>query len=365
MAEKTEQATPKKLKKAREQGNVPKSKDFSSAVAFTCAYYYIINNIGTLAKDLSKFSLGLFSVGRYLTGPESNDLIALFGSIVNEAIFLILRMTFTICIITAATNTIASILVSGFIFTTKPLEFNLGKFNVVNNIMNKFSKDHIIQLLKQMLTCAIVSYIVYKTIMSDDILERIVIAFKMHIVEIAMAILYIIRRICEKMIIIILIMGIFDLIYQMRSYQNKLKMDKKEIKDEYKESEGNPQVKSKRQEFAKELAYSDGPIESAKKATVVVTNPTHLAVSVYYDIIESPTPIVTGKGKDELAEKMIQAAGDKNVLVKRDVDLAWKLIEVEVGDAAPEETFQALANIIKTIAGIEEKVQAQQESKTQ
>lgn len=360
MAEKTEDASSRKIDKAREKGDVPKAKDLTSAISFTVAYYVLLSRLPNILQELENLYILSFAMTDQIKYMHIHDEVyaQICVALVKKSLFSIVKITFPIIIAAGVAATLSGAMISGMVFTFEPLGFSFSKFDVISNIQGKFSKEALINIGKQFFIAIVVSYIMYQTVSSDDIKKRVIMSFMFDITFVAYNVIYVIKELVKKMITALIIISLIDAIYQNRSYYNKLKMDKQEVKDEYKESEGNPETKGKRQEFAKELVYSDGPVGAAKNSTLVVTNPTHIAIAIFYDVVTAPVPIITGKGEDEVASRMISAASDNNVRIEHNPELAWKLIETKVGNSAPVETFQALANILKTISGIKEKVMA-------
>jgi flagellar biosynthesis protein FlhB len=148
-----------------------------------------------------------------------------------------------------------------------------------------------------------------------------------------------------------IVVAILDFAYQKMNFASEMKMEKFEVKQEYKNTEGDPHIKGKRRQIAQEIAYSEGPSGSVKRAQAVVTNPTHLAVAIAYNRELDAAPYVVGMGKDHLAEQMIKIAEEYNVPVVRNIKLAHKLWdEAEVHEYVPESTYEAIAEILRWIS---------------
>jgi type III secretion protein U len=153
--------------------------------------------------------------------------------------------------------------------------------------------------------------------------------------------------------IFFLIIAVADLIYQRRNFAKEMRMEKHEVKQEYKDTEGDPHIKGKRKQAAQEIAYQEGPA-SVKRAKAVITNPVHLAVALSYDDQVDPAPKILIMGKGELADKIIKLAVEYNIPIMRNVSLAQTLFEKgDVNNYVPEETYEAISEILQWIQRLE------------
>jgi flagellar biosynthesis protein FlhB len=162
------------------------------------------------------------------------------------------------------------------------------------------------------------------------------------------------KQVVLRVGIFFIVIAIFDLVFQKKNFQKEMKMEKFEVKQEYKDSEGDPHIKGKRRQIAQEIAYQDGP-SAAKRARAIITNPTHIAVAIEYNAAEEPAPKIVTMGLDGVAEQIIKVALDNNVPIMRNVDLAHLLYyKSSIGGFVPEETYEAIAEILKWVAKLEE-----------
>jgi len=154
--------------------------------------------------------------------------------------------------------------------------------------------------------------------------------------------------------IFFLMVGLFDLAFQKRNFASEMKMEKFEVKQEYKDTEGDPMIKGRRREMFREIAYQEGP-KSARRARAIITNPTHIAVALKYNPPEEVAPIILTMGKGCIAEQIIKIGVDNNIPIMRNVDLARELYSKgEISDYIPEDTYEAVAEILKWIESLEE-----------
>lgn len=157
--------------------------------------------------------------------------------------------------------------------------------------------------------------------------------------------------------IFFLAVAVLDLAFQKKNFAKEMKMEKFEVKQEFKDTEGDPQIKGKRRQMAQEIAYQEGP-RAARKARAVVTNPVHIAVALAYDGNIHQAPVILTMGQGVMADAIIKEAVAYNVPVMRNVDLAHTLFELgEISEYVPEETFEALAEILRWIESLEQEVE--------
>ena len=157
-----------------------------------------------------------------------------------------------------------------------------------------------------------------------------------------------------KVTLFFVVIAVADLAYQKYNFANEMKMEKFEVKQEYKNTEGDPKIKSKRKEIAREIAYGDGASGHVKKSKAVVTNPTHLAIAIGFEKELDPAPYILMKGADSMAQHIIKLAEEHGVPVMRNIPLARQLWEYgEEFHYVPEDTYEALAEILRWIESLE------------
>jgi type III secretion protein U len=153
--------------------------------------------------------------------------------------------------------------------------------------------------------------------------------------------------------IFFLAVAIADLVYQKRNFAKEMRMEKFEVKQEFKDTEGNPEIKGQRRRVAQEIAYQEGP-RGVRRARAVITNPIHIAVAIQYQEEEEPAPRIVTMGKGTVADQIVKLAAEFDVPVMRNVDLAQTLFEKgEIGDYIPEETYEAVSEILRWLEKIE------------
>lgn len=347
MGEKTEKATPKKLKDAKKKGQVAKSQDLPAAFTFIASVAIVLGLSNILYHQLADFLVGTF---RSVTSPDLGHAILNLFYKANEVIFFASIPTLGLVTMIGVIVTFVSV---GPVFAPEVFKFDIKKFNPVDNLKAKFKLKTLVELLKSLLKIGIASYLIY-TVM----LKSIPVLIQTVSLPISGALIIFHSFLIEVLIkvgLFFIIIAIADYIYQKHTFAKEMMMEKFEIKQEYKNSEGDPHIKGKRRQIAQEIAYQEGPTGGVRKAQAVVTNPTHLAVAIGYEKDIDAAPYILAMGKDLLADRIIKAAEQYNIPVLRNISLAHKLWdEGEIYEYVPEETYEALSEILRWVASLEE-----------
>lgn len=348
MAEKTEKATPKKLRDARKKGQVAKSQDFPSAITFIVSLASVLLSAEYLFEQIGGFTIQVFSaiptIGKAGEPPAAGYWI--------QALQVILNSSLPIMGVVAVVGVMVNFMVVGPVFSMEALKFDLKKLNPIEGIKQKFKLKVLVELIKSCLKILGAAIIIYFIIWNA--LPEIITTVAMP----SMATMHIVKDFLVKVIIQVglffLFIAIFDLAFQKKQFAKEMKMEKFEVKQEYKDTEGDPLIKSKRREAFREIAYQEGP-RSAKNARVVVTNPTHIAVALKYNAAEEPAPMILTMGAGNVAERIIKIALENKVPIMRNVDLARELYaRGSISQYIPEDTYEAVAEILKWVQSLEE-----------
>lgn len=247
----------------------------------------------------------------------------------------------------------ANLIQTGFIYTNEPLKPDFKRLNPIEGFKNIFSKKSFLTLMKNFLKLILVFYIVYKCLSrsiniilnSGNLGSRKLFNFTVDLI----------KDIGMDVGLIILIIAIVDYIFQRRDHRKNLRMSKQEIKDEYKEMEGSPEIKSARRQRQRQLAMGR-MMESIKEATVVITNPTHIAVVLRYHNGKDKVPVLTAKGADYIAQKIKNMAKENNIPIMENKELARTMYrDVEIGEQVPVELYKAVAEILAIVYQMREK----------
>lgn len=337
--EKTEKATPKKKQDTRKKGQVAKSQDINTALVLIAVFAVLNFAGGSILKGI--VSLMNFSL---------NDLMLMELTEHNiKSIFIeILKQTAIILspILAAAmiAGVIANYIQVGVLFTTEPIKFKLEKINPLSGLKRKFSIRSIVELLKSILKITVIGIVTFAILWNK--LEQILLLSQKSIG----AALITIAKLTLQMGLVgsgaLLFLALFDYLYQKYDYEKNIRMSKQDIKDEYKNVEGDPLIKSKIKQRQREMAMRR-MMQDVPTADVVITNPTHYAICLKYDEDKYDAPYVVAKGVDFLAQKIKLIAKEHEVITVENRPLARALYsQVDVGDIVPEEFFKTVAEIL-------------------
>ena len=346
--EKTEPATEKKLREAREDGKVSKSKELTAA--FDLLVLFLV-----LKVFISFIGEGMIQVYPYTYNlmPDFVEQFAVdcsvkqVSSFMLTVILMMFKVTAPFFIFGVAVTLVVSIVQVGWKVTAKPLKPKGDKFNPINGFKRIISKDSIFELFKSILKIAVIIYVAY-TAVKDDV-NDIFILYDMSLNQAIALCGSVIINAGFKISLVYFVVGVADFAYQRHRFNEEMKMTKQEVKDEYKNTEGNPEIKGRQRQRMRE-ASRQRMMQDVPKADVVITNPTHLAVAIKYDAEVSKAPIVLAKGEDYLAQKIRESAKEHNIEIVENKPLARMLYaNVDVGAEIPPELYQAVAEILAMV----------------
>lgn len=353
--EKTEPATPKKLNEARKEGQVAKSKELVNAVSLFALFLiikYYAASVGQSLMECFEDCYKLFSViiSDRRVAPNNNLLLSAVG----EAGIDILRILLPILVIAFIVAFLSNAVQIKWKVTTKPLAPKFSKLNPISGFKKLFSVKQVIELIKSIAMVAVIAYVVYDTIKKNfDVL------FTFYDITLKQAIQLtgeIIVDLGIKISAIFLIIGFADLFYQKFKFREDMKMTKQETKDEYKQTEGDPQIKGQIRRRMQE-ASRRRMMQALPEADVVITNPTHFAVALKYDTNVSKAPVVIAKGADYLAFQIKDKAKEYHVEIVENKPLARLLYNnVDVGAEIPPELYQAVAEVLAFVYSLHHKI---------
>lgn len=339
--EKTEKPTAKRKEKARSEGQVAISKEVATAITLICGFL----TLKILSNYMYKEILKIMQFNFVLIG-ESESIIN--ESYMKEFIVFLFTKLLIICgpifIITMFVGIVTNIFQVGWHPTGKPLKPKLNAFNPVNGLKRMFSFKQVIETFNSILKVIFISLVIYSSI-KNEIYQIKNIIF-MDLFQGFMYIGNLCLDIGIKVGYFFIIIAILDFAYQKFSHNKKLKMSKQEIKDEYKQVEGDPFIKSKIRQKMRESALRR-MMQEVPNADVVITNPTHFAVAIKYDREKESAPIVVAKGVDNLAKKIKDVAKENKVEIVENKPLARALYStVDIGNEIPPELYQAVAEVL-------------------
>ncbi len=353
--EKTEEPTSKKLSDARNDGKVAKSQELNNGVGLLILFLVLQATIGGLGESM----FDLFQQFYHLI-PEFVDLNR--GGPTGRSVSLLLReaimsafwMVIPFFIIGFCAMVIINIFQVKWKVTTKPLQPKLSKFSPMNGIKRIFSKNSLIELLKSVVKIVLIAVIAYTSVQGS--MHELLLLYDMAVMPAIMRIGTLILDMGIKISAAFLLVGIVDYIYQKWKFHEDMKMTKQEVKDEYKNSEGDPQVKGQQRSRMRE-ASRRRMMQDVPNADVVITNPTHYAVALKYDAQEAQAPVVLAKGTDYLALQIKEKAKEANVEIVENKPLARMLYaNVEIGEEIPPELYQTVAEILAAVYRLKNKL---------
>ncbi len=337
--EKTEKATPRRREEARKKGQVSRSQDLNGAVILIAGMAVVFVTAPYMMEQIESFTR-LYFLERTLETFDD----AFVMSVVVESCFLMAKVCLPVmgaCFIAALA---VSLMQVGFVVSPEALAPDLNRMNPIEGFKNKFSLRAVMELLKSLAKIGITGYIVY-TVLKDKfyVLPRFM---DMSINAILPTLGDIVLEMAIKVGIVFLIIGIIDFIYQTYEHEKSLKMSKYDIKQEYKQIEGDPQIKSKQRQKQREISMKRMMTE-VPKADVVITNPTHYAVALKYEAEKMEAPVMIAKGQDYLALKIREVAEEHKITIVENPPLARMLYaSAEIGQAIPEDLYQAVAEVL-------------------
>lgn len=340
--EKTEDPTPKRKREAREEGNVSKSQDLSQAFTLFGSFlvlYFLFGNMFTSLQGKLRQLISLKSIPN-LT-PNN------FFQLLMENIIYIIKLVFPVMIASAVTGLVINFIQIGPLFTGKTLQPKLQNIDPVSGFNNIFSLKTIVELIKSLLKVIVIIIIAYIYIKGFwfDLLTMT----KQGLTPSLILLGNLIFRIATAIIIFLVVLGIGDYVYQRWEHFKELKMTKHEVKQERKEREGDPQLKQRRKEKQRQMSMNR-MISAMEDADVVITNPTHIAVVLQYELDEMDAPVLVAKGEGFMARKIKEKARELEIEIVENKSLARALNKsTEIGEKIPADLYQAVAEVLAFI----------------
>ncbi|MBN1847734.1 MAG: flagellar biosynthesis protein FlhB [Deltaproteobacteria bacterium] len=343
--DKTEPATPKKKEDARKKGQVARSKELSSIAVLTAGVIYLYFSAKGLTFNLAEFIRETFSRIPSLCASD-HKMLSLFIESVERFLYLILP----IMIVLSVVALLANYLQTGIIWSVDPLTPKASKINPLSGLKRMVSKRSFVELAKSIFKILIVGWAAFSTLKSEFI--HIMPLMQQEQIQIISLLADISFKVTVKCCWVIAILAILDYIYQKWEFTENLKMTKQEVKDENKQTEGDPLVKSRIRSIQREMARRR-MMEEVPKADVVITNPTHLAVALRYDSKEKMSaPIIVAKGANKVAERIRNVAEAHHIPLVENKPLAQNLYKLDLGEEVPPQFYQAVAEILAYVYGL-------------
>ncbi len=336
--EKTEDPTAKRRSEARQKGQVPKSIDFSSSVILLVAFFslqfigpYVYQQIiGSMQMAFTQF-------------PQADFTIDSFQIMFIDYGMVFLRASLPIMFVILVVSLVINYLQVGFLFTLEPLMPSFNKINPVSGLGRMFSLHSLVELLKSIIKITVVSYFIYQ--FAQNQVGQVSQLMQADLTDTLQVVSLLMLKLGFQIITVLLILSLLDYYFQWWQNNKNMKMDKQEVKEEMKQSEGNPQIKGKIKERQRALALKR-MMQEVPKADVIITNPTHFAVALQYDSAMS-APVVVAKGQDYIAQRIKEIAKEHSIVIVENKILARTLFSsAEVGETIPAELYQAVAEVL-------------------
>ncbi len=350
-ADKTEEATTKKLKDARMEGQVARSKELISASGLAAFFIILKAFTGYIGSGfLEQFRKTYNVIDRF---SREEFTVPLASGILGDAILTILKIGIPVFTVTMLVSFVVVLFQVKWQLSLKTMIPKFSKLNPINGFKKLLSKDKIVDLIIELVKIVVVSYLAYQTL--KDEWKTLFILYDLKLEQAVLLLGNLAIDLGLKISMVFLVIGVGDLIYQKLKFRKDMRMSKQEVKDEFKNTEGDPQLKGKIKQKMREVSQRR-MMQSLPSADVVITNPTHLAAAIKYDKTTSEAPILIAKGADFLAQKIKEVAKDNHIEIVENKPLARMLYyNVELGSEIPPELYQMTAEVLAYVYGLKNK----------
>lgn len=347
--EKTEKASPKKRKDERKKGNIFQSKDIVTVGVIAISFYilklwtpYIYKfTSSTLNKYILLMGKTIIINDSFIVQTFRDIFLMVFGS---AGVLMLAVIAVTIILTGSQTK---------FLISGDSIKFKLSKLNPLSGIKKMFSIRALVELIKNLIKIIILGYVIYSTI-SKNLYQ----VPKLMSMDLQLGLNFIITTIISlvnSIIIAFIAISAFDFLYQWWEYEKNIKMSKQDVKEEYKQQEGDPQLKGKIKEKQRAISMNR-MMQQVPNADVIIRNPTHFAVAIKYDTNSDRAPVVLAKGQDIIALKIIEKAMENNINLVENKPLARALYKnAEINKEIPLEFYEPIAEVLAWVYKLKEK----------
>lgn len=345
-AERQEQATAKRREDFRKRGQVAQSKEVHTAALLTASLILWFFYAPHFWRNLESLSRNFFSL-EYLDFSAPAVYVLL-----KTVLFGLLKILSPVLAIVFVVGFLSSAMQVGFLVSWEPMKPDLGKFNPIKGAAKFVSKRSMVELAKSLAKVLLVGAVAYKTINNE--LDFSVLLIDQEVAETLSFLGDLSFKVLFKATGIITILALLDYGYTRWELEQKMKMTKQEQKEEFKETEGDPHLKSKIRAIQQEMA-SKRMMADVPKADVIITNPTHLSIAIRYDGLTMNAPEILAKGGDQVALKIREIAKDHRIPIVENKPVARALYEFKIGATIPEELFKSVAEILAYVYELKKK----------
>jgi flagellar biosynthetic protein FlhB len=346
---KTEKATPKKRRDERKKGHVAVSKDVGMVVSLLGTFLVLRLLFPSIYRNIRDYMIKYISLA-----PKAETLSDYTTRAFWDTVEVIIKAGLPILMVSIAMAILGTGVQTKFLFTKSNMAPKFNRLNPISGMKNIISLKSLVELIKNIIKIIILILILYQIIKGD--LRAVARTVDMDVRDSTVFVLSTIIEMIVKVSIVFLAIAGFDYFYQWWDYERQMKMTKQEIKDEYKQTEGNPEIKGRIRNIQRERAQSR-MMQSVPEADVIVRNPTHYAVALRYNIDKDNAPVLVAKGQDELALRIVAVGEENGVYVLENKPLARGIFaSTQVGAQIPEEYYGMVAEILVYVYRLNNKI---------
>ncbi|RPF48405.1 flagellar biosynthetic protein FlhB [Hydrogenoanaerobacterium saccharovorans] len=347
--EKTEKATPKRKQDERKKGNIFQSHDVVVVFSVIIMFYSIKWMSPHITNYLSKCIRDFFA----LAGNMKTITVMDTKKLLTDGLSIFMLSAMPLLLISSLVAVVLTGMQTKMLFSGEAMRFKASRISPLQGFKRMFSMRSVVEVIKAILKICVLGWIIY-----NNFLKRLVGFPRLLDMSVQEAVVFagegIMSLVSTTAMVFVLIAG-FDYFYQWWDYEKNLRMSKQEIKEEYKQTEGDPQIKGKIKEKQQQMAQMR-MMQNVPNADVVIRNPTHFAVAIQYDPEKNRAPVVIAKGADRIAFKIIEIAEEHNVVITENRPLARGLYEaVELNREIPDEFYQAVAGVLAFVYSLKKK----------
>ncbi len=343
--EKTEMPTAKKLRDARQKGQVCTSKDVVSTALLVVLMYLTAMLAAMLMDDIEQL---ITFIGRALSSQNVDGAVRQAGV---NAVTVICKHSFIFVCVAAVVGVTANLCQVGFLFTFEPLKPSLNKLNPFEGFKRIFSMKNFFEFLKNCVKVTFLGYLIWKLIVASYP-ELLTLCYG-TIDDIMPCLAVIMKRLAGYTAFGYIVIAVVDRLFQQKNFTKQMMMTKDEVKREYKEMEGSAEVKQAQRQFRDEILNGPDPVKATKNSSVVITNPTHIAVAISYKPEEAPLPKIAVMGADKVAAIIRRTAMDEGIPITENVPLARRLYaEAKVEEFVPLALVEPVAQVLKWVKSL-------------
>jgi flagellar biosynthetic protein FlhB len=346
---KTEKASPKKRKDERKKGHVAVSKDVVMIATLLGTFVMLKALFPLMYRTMRDYMIKYVSLA-----PIADTMSDYTTSIFWDMVIAIAKAAIPIILVSTTLAVIGTGVQTGFLFTKSNMAPKFERLNPIKGIKNLLSLKSLVELIKNLIKIIILSVILYQIIKGD--LRAVSRTIDMNVMDSSVYVLNSIMDMVMKVSIVFLAIAGFDYFYQWWDYERQIKMSKQEMKEEYKQTEGNPEIKGRIRNIQRERARSR-MMQSVPTADVIIRNPTHFAVALRYDIEKDNAPVLLAKGQDELALRIVAIGEEHGIYVLENKPLARGIFaSTKVGEPIPPEYYGMVAEILVYVYRMNNKI---------